>query len=217
MTNDELMQLKALAEAATPGPWSYNGNCRFGVWQNEGKFYVFEAGGHADAAYTAAASPDVILALIAKVEAAPANGAVGEMPELRMLMREAAFMLQNSMFQFCDTGDKAVDLAQRIGAALTSRSLKNALSDAQIAGLWKESGKNGGDTTASMVTHFARAIEAASGPNAALVAFIHKTQSILAKHLPPDGPEAKTTISELLTLLDGPESRAALAAVGEGL
>lgn len=52
---------------------------------------------------------------------------------------------------------------------------------------------------------------AAAGPDAALVALIHKAQSILAQHLPPDGPDAKTTISELLGLLDGPESRAALS------
>lgn len=58
---------------------------------------------------------------------------------------------------------------------------------------------------------FARAILAAAGPDAALVALIHKAQSILAHHLPPDGPDAKTTISALLGLLDGPESRAALS------
>lgn len=52
---------------------------------------------------------------------------------------------------------------------------------------------------------------AAAGPDAALVALIHKAQSILAQHLPPDGPDAKTTISALLGLLDGPESRAALS------
>lgn len=51
----------------------------------------------------------------------------------------------------------------------------------------------------------------AAGPDAALVALIHKAQSILAQHLPPDGPDAKTTISALLGLLDGPESRAALS------
>lgn len=60
-----------------------------------------------------------------------------------------------------------------------------------------------------------RAIVAAAGPDAALVALIHKAQSILAHHLPPDGPDAKTTISELLGLLDGPESRAALKPYGD--
>jgi len=54
---------------------------------------------------------------------------------------------------------------------------------------------------------------AAAGPDAALVGLIHKAQTILAHHLPPDGPDAKTTISALLGLLDGPESRAALSGV----
>lgn len=62
---------------------------------------------------------------------------------------------------------------------------------------------------------YARAILAAAGPDAALVALIHKAQMILAHHLPPDGPDAKTTISELLGLLDGPESRAALKPHGD--
>lgn len=60
-----------------------------------------------------------------------------------------------------------------------------------------------------------RAILAAAGPDAALVALIHKAQMILAHHLPPDGPDAKTTISALLGLLDGPESRAALKPYGD--
>ena len=54
-------------------------------------------------------------------------------------------------------------------------------------------------------------LRAATGQDAALVALIHKAQIILAHHLPPDGPDAKTTISALLGLLDGPESRAALS------
>lgn len=57
----------------------------------------------------------------------------------------------------------------------------------------------------------ARAILAAAGPDAALVALIHKAQIIPARHLPPGGPDSKTTISELLGLLDGPESRAAIS------
>lgn len=60
---------------------------------------------------------------------------------------------------------------------------------------------------------FAHAVEAESAPNALLVAVIHKAQAILARHLPPDGPSCKDTISELLGLLDGPESRAALASI----
>ena len=41
---------------------------------------------------------------------------------------------------------------------------------------------------------------------------ILKAQAILAQHLPPCGTSEKETISALLWLLDGPESRAALAA-----
>lgn len=37
---------------------------------------------------------------------------------------------------------------------------------------------------------------------------ISDCQRILAEHLPPDGPDAKTTISRLLEILDGPRSRA---------
>lgn len=40
---------------------------------------------------------------------------------------------------------------------------------------------------------------------------IQKAQAILAAYLPPDGVDAKQTISNLLMLLDGPESREALA------
>lgn len=39
---------------------------------------------------------------------------------------------------------------------------------------------------------------------------IRDCQEILARHLPPDGPSAKDTISELLAILDGPRARAAL-------
>lgn len=74
MNSEELARLKELAQDAEPGPWSYNGNCRFGVWSDFGKFYVFEAGSHADAAYTAAANPVAVLEIIAKVEALEAFG-----------------------------------------------------------------------------------------------------------------------------------------------
>lgn len=40
---------------------------------------------------------------------------------------------------------------------------------------------------------------------------IEKAQGILARHLPPDGTSERETITALLGLLDGPESRAALA------
>lgn len=60
----------------------------------------------------------------AMLAAAPRTGAAdaGNQPSALgvHLMREAAFVLQNSMFQFCDTGDKAVDLARRIYAAIAA-------------------------------------------------------------------------------------------------
>lgn len=110
MTNDELMQLKAAALAATPGPWFASdwtvddgantttvearipevlGPGQSSIWPDGMRALRIaesEGGEHpiADAAYIAAANPSAILALIDKVEslAAPsaANGA--ELPEL---------------------------------------------------------------------------------------------------------------------------------------
>lgn len=94
------------------------------------------------------------------------------------------------------------------------------MTDAKIDALWNDlpgieihnkAASSGVDTAYALRIAFARAILAAAGPDAALVALVHKAQIILAKHLPPDGPNAKTTISALLGLLDGPESRAALS------
>ena len=65
-----LASLKGLCNEATMGPWSYNGNCRYGVWQNDGRFYVLEAGSHADAAYVAAANPTVVRRLVEIAESA---------------------------------------------------------------------------------------------------------------------------------------------------
>lgn len=93
-----------------------------------------------------------------------------------------------------------------------------ALTDEQINTIWESlpglkivAGRPIDHWNSLLRHEFARAILAAAGPDAALVALIHKAQSILARHLPPGGPDAKTTISALLGLLDGPESRAALS------
>ena len=45
-----------------------------------------------------------------------------------------------------------------------------------------------------------------------LVALTRRAQEILAAYLPPDGRSAQETLTDLLGLFDGPESRAALAA-----
>jgi hypothetical protein len=47
-----------------------------------------------------------------------------------------------------------------------------------------------------------------------LVALTRRAQEILAAYLPPDGSSDQETITALLELFDGPESRAALAAAG---
>lgn len=49
-------------------------------------------------------------------------------------------------------------------------------------------------------------IRAASDPRQ----IIRDCQAIIARHLPPDGPSAKDTITDLLEILDGPRARAAL-------
>lgn len=87
MSNDKLQQLKALALAATPGPWEAtrqtDDECNFiGYFIEAGDKAISDDGtapDHADALFIAAANPAVILALIAKVEATPssANGAEG--------------------------------------------------------------------------------------------------------------------------------------------
>lgn len=82
-------ELRALAEAATPGPWDasvgYGSGGAFGrciaplaAWSDDHEWYEpegaviggTEAGHDADAFYIAAASPDVVLALLDRVTAA---------------------------------------------------------------------------------------------------------------------------------------------------
>lgn len=82
MTREQLSHLKALAQAATPGPWvaeglPYNEVDDPTIWA--GEVYVAQTAydmqsstqAHnvgADTAYITAASPDVVLALIARIE-----------------------------------------------------------------------------------------------------------------------------------------------------
>lgn len=85
MTNDELMQLKALAEAATPGPWyGFFDGVRLApevFGQKNISRYVCGVMGttgnntteHYNSNYIAAANPAVILALIAKIESIAAD------------------------------------------------------------------------------------------------------------------------------------------------
>lgn len=77
MTPDELDQLEALAKAATPGPWgSYSNPQADGfacvatytqVDYSDSPFCGAESQAQADAAYTSAAHPGTVLALIAEV------------------------------------------------------------------------------------------------------------------------------------------------------
>lgn len=80
MTPAALAALKALAEGATPGPWSHRtSEDPTGTGEVEsfvkaglgtGRTVIVVAGiDHADARYIAAASPDVVLALVARIEA----------------------------------------------------------------------------------------------------------------------------------------------------
>ncbi|MFJ3486600.1 ead/Ea22-like family protein [Pseudomonas sp. NPDC090202] len=64
----DIKELKALAEAATPGPWGYNGNCGFRVWSTPLDCYVFDTGTQPDAEFVAAANPAAVLELIAEIE-----------------------------------------------------------------------------------------------------------------------------------------------------
>ena len=72
-----------------------------------------------------------------------------------------------------------------------------------------------GDTIASFVGANARADAflacLAVNAHADLVRLIKDAQGILADYLPPDGLSKDEAINRLLTLLDGPQSRAALA------
>jgi len=84
MTHSELDQLRALARAATPGPWRVEAQGH--AWQEVARVNNLEVAppdsvelAHCadDAAYIAAVSPDVVLGLIAEVE------------RLRLLLRES--------------------------------------------------------------------------------------------------------------------------------
>lgn len=75
MTNDELHTLKALAEAATPGPWhvAYEGSSDWTVFDEKANIHVADVHRHRavdcpDARFIAAANPQTVLALLAEVE-----------------------------------------------------------------------------------------------------------------------------------------------------
>ncbi|WP_193160290.1 ead/Ea22-like family protein [Serratia ureilytica] len=93
MKMDKFSELKAAAMAATPGPWSYNGNCKFGIWWPTENCYVLSANTHEDAAFIAAANPAVILALLAELEAKDKR--IGEL-EAKLANREAQPVLYAS-------------------------------------------------------------------------------------------------------------------------
>jgi hypothetical protein len=84
--NDDITRLRTLAQAATPGPWRTGFMLSFGFGWYEDKNFVTSADGSmqiagtgaeddggidrpADAAYIAAASPDVVLALLEERDA----------------------------------------------------------------------------------------------------------------------------------------------------
>lgn len=82
MNNEELQQLKALAQAATAGPWGCFANEEDGditshdvIAINSGVHIASEEHlpSEETAKYIAAASPDVVLALIARIESLAAE------------------------------------------------------------------------------------------------------------------------------------------------
>lgn len=76
MTNDELHTLKALAEAATPGPWEAGNDIGEGEVYGVDGYAVVGAAAQAwtrrevdaNARFIAAANPQTVLALVAEVE-----------------------------------------------------------------------------------------------------------------------------------------------------
>jgi hypothetical protein len=112
MTSDELMQLKALAEAATPGDWvankEYANRWRIDVAPATYEPLAAVYGGVSDGACTqcgsnavfmAAANPKTILALIAKVESLAADA-----ERLDFVIEKGAFItwaLRDSTIKQC--------------------------------------------------------------------------------------------------------------------
>ena len=69
------LELKRLAEAATPGPYETDGDGGNDVWGREGSVYIGHCEHDADAAFIAAANPAAVLGLLARAEAAEALAA----------------------------------------------------------------------------------------------------------------------------------------------
>jgi hypothetical protein len=200
MNNEDLQQLKALALGATAGPWGCFANEEDGditshdvIAINSGVHIASEdhLPSEETAKYIAAASPDVVLALIERIEslAAPA-------------VTNAASELPPPFFYYESNADGSVEWNE--GCVC----MDDVYTNAEYA---KENGTHGGKVYSETQM---RAILAAAAPNAGLVALVQKAQGILAAYLPPTGPSKHDTITALLGLLDGPESRAALANAG---
>jgi hypothetical protein len=87
MNNEDLQQLKALAEAASPGPWSgdrYDGTVKYEVLDVNGATVIrgdnsnMSEGGYGieneeDERFILAANPDTVLHLIARIESLAAD------------------------------------------------------------------------------------------------------------------------------------------------
>jgi hypothetical protein len=140
MNNEDLQQLKALALAATPGPWEWDGvrsegeygsdddgGCGYESYQvttNAGACIVdclnndngavhVEHDGHAwdkvakqDAKYIAAASPDVVLALIARIESLAADA-----ERYKWLRNDNAYFPEEELIRGGIELDQAIDAA----------------------------------------------------------------------------------------------------------
>ena len=141
MTRSELDQLRALAQAATPGPWrveaqghASQGVARVNNLEVAPPDSVELAHCATDAAYIAAVSPDVVLALLDEVE------------RLRLLSRDAAAWLDLSRHEVATLRrqrDLLLDMLVRSGVryADIARAIDRDARDAMEAVGAKEDGK----------------------------------------------------------------------------
>lgn len=123
MTNEDLQQLKALAEAATPGPWIIEEGLpqdeAWCEWHNVGPFSLMGDKADADDKFIAAANPAAILALIAKVESLAAPSVASGTGKLPMDPASRHQRLGEHIFEFAkqhgwkDDGEGAFEYIQR--------------------------------------------------------------------------------------------------------
>ena len=110
MNTEQIEALKALAEAATPGPWSAN-FCN--ITSQNGQMKIYDEGGHseADAAYIAAANPVAIIELLASATAS--EGRIAELAAQVAALRSAGAKLANIAFNLKQPSQSLDDRARQ--------------------------------------------------------------------------------------------------------